>query len=250
MTIIVRRLSLACRRSFLGTILLGIVCLPCAAQNCGRRGECPVYDPQPTLLPKPATIWLPSPSFDGRNYLNEIDSIVIHTTEVSLAGTLDIFQNRNNAVSAHFVIASSGDIYQMVDTRNSAWHATYYNSRSIGIEMVGYASESSTWNENNLGSLAELLSWLIQAYPEIPLNHPLGNAYDYPNDRFNAPGLVAHGQVQPWNRTDPGPYFPWNNMLDDVAARLASSVPEPSSIVLLLVTAIIGSCRFYHIHRA
>ncbi|MFG0328769.1 MAG: N-acetylmuramoyl-L-alanine amidase [Phycisphaerales bacterium] len=32
---------------------------------------------------------------------------------------------------------------------------------------------------------------------------------DRPARRFNGAGLVGHYQIQPWNRTDPGPYFPW-----------------------------------------
>lgn len=214
------------------------------AQNCGRRGYCADYEPQPTRLPRPETTWLASPNFNFRNALDEIDSIVIHTTEVSLTGTLDIFLDRNQAVSAHFVIAPNGDIYEMVDTRNRAWHATYYNDRSVGIEIVGYASQASTWNANNLESLTELLAWLVEAYPHIPLTRPPGNAYNYPNNSLNAPGLVAHGQVQPWNRSDPGPYFPWNQVLTDVAAKLAATVPEPGSMALMLIAGILGTGRF------
>lgn len=232
----------------LASLLLLLACplltVACPGQNCGRRETCPSYDPQPTTIAKPDVIWIPSPSFNSRNLLNEIDSVVIHTTEVSLAGTLDIFRNRENAVSAHFVIAANGDIYQMVDTKERAWHATYYNDRSIGIEMVGYASQRSTWNANNLSALTDLMSWLMQAYPHIPLTRPTGNAYDYPNDSFNAPGIVAHGQVQPWNRTDPGPYFPWNTVLSDVADRLAAAaVPEPSTAVLPVFAALATASR-------
>jgi N-acetyl-anhydromuramyl-L-alanine amidase AmpD len=227
------------------TLYCGIVtfinyvdCSDCAAQSCGRRGECAVHDPQATLVPKPETTWIASPNYNLRDVFIDIDSIVIHTTEVSLSGTLDIFENRESGVSAHFVIAPNGDIYQMVDTKDRAWHATYYNDRSIGIEMVGYAHQSSTWNENNLDSLSHLLAWLIQAYPEIPLTHPSGNAYDFVNDRYNETGFVGHSQVQPWNKSDPGPYFPWNRMMFEVGQIItASAIPEPSSAALLLLGA-------------
>ena len=205
-----------------------------------RSGVCPDFRPGETHVPKPETIFLRSPNFGERsNVIPAIDSVVMHTTEVSLNGTLNIFRSSSNAVSAHFVVAPNGDIYEMVDTSDRAWHATYYNSRSIGIEMVGFASQPSTWNEQNLAALTDLLDWIVSAYPTIPLTHPSGDAYDFRGDRFDQPGLVAHGQVQPWNRSDPGPFFPWNDVIADVEAALA--VPEPSAamvacsgIVLLL----------------
>lgn len=205
----------------------------CVAAPGGRDVVCPDFDPQPTAVPKPETIFSASPNFNQRDVIpGKVDSVVMHTTEVSLGGTLNIFKDRASSVSAHFVIAPGGDIYEMVDTRDRAWHATYYNSRSIGIEMVGFAGLSSTWNEDNLDSLGALLAWIVTAYPDIPLERPVGNAYDFPNDQYNEPGIVAHSQVQPWNRSDPGRFFPWDDVLDDVASRIAA-VPEPSSLLLL-----------------
>jgi N-acetyl-anhydromuramyl-L-alanine amidase AmpD len=84
-----------------------------------------------------------------------------------------------------------------------------------------------------LEALEDLLAWLLQAYPDIPLTHPTDNAYDYPADIYTAAGLVAHSQVQPWNKSDPGPYFPWVDVMRGVSARL-SSVPEPSSLLLAI----------------
>jgi len=150
---------------------------------------------------------------------------------VSYAGTLAIFEDTASQVSAHFVIAPDGHITQMVDTPGRAWHATYYNSRSVGIEMVGYAGSRSTWNENNLSALMDLLAWLVTAY-DVPLVHPLGNAYDFANEQYNYAGLVAHGQVQPWNRTDPGPYFPRDQVLAGTQSRI-DAVPEPGSAAVI-----------------
>lgn len=218
---------------FIACLLLGAG--TSVAAPGGRDVACPDFDPQPTPIPKPGTILSPSPNFNQRDVIpGKVDSVVMHTTEVSLVGTLNIFKDRASSVSAHFVIAPGGDIYEMVDTRDRAWHATYYNSRSIGIEMVGFASQPSTWNENNLDSLVDLLAWIVTAYPDIPLVHPSGDAYDFANDRYNEAGIVSHGQVQPWNRSDPGIYFPWDDILDRVETRIVS-VPEPNSAALLLL---------------
>ena len=61
--------------------------------------------------------------------------------------------------------------------------------------------------------------------------HPTGDAYDYTDSLYKKTGLVAHGQVQPWNRTDPGVYFPWSDVINAVSQRLAS-VPEPTTWAL------------------
>ena len=114
----------------------------------------------------------------------------------------------------------------MVDTANRAWHATYYNSRSIGIENVGYAGQASTWNYKNLASLEHLVAYLAYTY-NIPVVHPTDNAYDYPNDTLDEPGIVAHAQVQPWDRTDPGPYFPWTQFITDVQTIIDNSTTPP-----------------------
>jgi N-acetyl-anhydromuramyl-L-alanine amidase AmpD len=169
----------------------------------------------------PAVTWIPSPNFNSRNG-TAIDAIVIHTTEISYDATIKEFQDPAAQLSAHYVVNSDGGITQMVDTANRAWHATYYNSRSIGIENVGFAGQASTWNSKNVPALEKLVAYLAYTY-KVPVVHPTDNAYDYPNDTLNEPGIVAHGQVQPWNRTDPGPYFPWTQFIADVKKIIADA---------------------------
>ncbi|MEM6855423.1 MAG: N-acetylmuramoyl-L-alanine amidase, partial [Planctomycetota bacterium] len=171
------------------------------------------------VVPEPTAIQVPSPNFSNRNFGTTIDSIVLHTTEGSTSSALNWLQNPASQVSAHYIISPYGTLYQMVDLDKKAWHATYYNSRSIGIEMVGFAGQQDTWNAFNLNKLIDVIAWLVHTY-DIPLEHPTGDAYDYPNDTFNAPGIVNHSQVQPWNKGDPGPFFPMDSTLAAVKKRL------------------------------
>lgn len=222
--------------------MLGLsAALPTAAITLGEIPEGP-FAPGPSAYPKPDTTLIPSPNFGDRGPASVIDTIVLHTTEVSLAGTIDIFQDAQTQVSAHFVVAPDGVIYEMVAPGGRAWHATYYNHRSIGIEMVGFAGRPDTWNDNNLRSLTELVAWLTLAYPDIPLAHPVGDAYDFPNNRYDQPGLVAHGQIQPWNRTDPGPFFPWNQVVAD-ARGIHAAVPEPGTAGICIALCVMLSHR-------
>lgn len=175
---------------------------------------------------QPSSTWVSSPNYtnSSRETSYNIDAIVIHTTEGTYSGAISWFQNSSAQVSAHYVISSTGAITQMVKDEDIAWHATYYNSRSIGIECAGYSAQASTWTPALMASLKQLVAWLCKKY-DVPVVHPSGDAYDYPNDTFNAPGLVAHGQVQPWNRTDPGQYFPWAQFVQDVNDMLTPQAP-------------------------
>jgi VCBS repeat-containing protein len=177
-----------------------------------------VAPPEPAAAQPSGIIWRPSPNYNNRPAGQTIDAVVIHTTEGSYSGAISWMQNPNSQVSAHYCISPSGEISQLVQLSDRAWHATYYNSRSIGIEMAGFAGDPNTWNATNLGRLEDLVAWLVTQY-DIPIVHPGGTAYDYPNDSYNAAGLVAHAQVQPWNRSDPGAHFPWENFVASVRLK-------------------------------
>jgi hypothetical protein len=65
-----------------------------------------------------------------------VDQFVIH---FDAAGTskrcFEILQDRRG-LSVHFMLDLDGTIYQTLDVKESAWHATIANSRSIGIEVA------------------------------------------------------------------------------------------------------------------
>ncbi len=189
--------------------------------------------------------WIESPNFSNRPPGQTIDAIVIHTTEGSTnpQGTISWFQNPSSNVSAHYVIGYSGDITQMVSLSKKAWHATYYNSRSIGIEMAGKAYDPGTWGEDNFEALVELVSWLCSKY-NIPTIRPTGDAYDYPGNKITLSGIVGHDQLQPWNKDDPGPYFDWEEFLEKVSSNLDNGV-SLSPPTGLSATAINGGGTFF-----
>jgi N-acetylmuramoyl-L-alanine amidase len=65
-----------------------------------------------------------------------VDQFVIH---FDAAGTskrcFEILQDRRG-LSVHFMLDLDGTIYQTLDVKESAWHATIANGRSIGIEVA------------------------------------------------------------------------------------------------------------------
>lgn len=168
---------------------------------------------------KPACIWDPSPNYTaGRSAT--IDTVVIHTTEGSYAGAVSWLKNPSAGASAHYVIKEDGtQITQLVADSNTSWHATYYNSRSIGIECAGYAGQASTWTQGILPKLYDLVAWLCYTY-NIQAVHPAGTAGSSSAQPYTGVGLVGHYQIQPWNRSDPGAYFDWNALVTEVNNRL------------------------------
>src|SRR5215467_7652908 len=88
----------------------------------------------------PGAAWVPaSPanySSADRPHDYPVDMIIIHDTEGSVASAVSIFQDPAMQASAHYVVSNTGQIDQMVQEKDIAWHAGNwdYNTRAIGIE--------------------------------------------------------------------------------------------------------------------
>jgi hypothetical protein len=166
----------------------------------------------------PDSVWRPSPNFNARPSGYGVDLVVIHTCEGGYAGCWGWLRNPSAGASAHYVIKEDGsEITQLVREASRAWHvaASYECSRagnqqcskngvstnhfSVGIEHAGFASQSSFPNGQ------------IEASARLTCDIARDGAV--PRDRNH---IVSHGQLQPWNRTDPGPNWPWSHFIDRV----------------------------------
>ena len=174
-----------------------------------------------------SAIWSPSPNYNSRSGAN-VDFLVIHTCEGSYSGCWGWLVNSAAGVSAHYVVNDSGsEVRALVDETNRAWHiganydcdnndgvecwrdGTSMNTISVGIEHAGFSSQSS-WS-----------SGLIQRSAELACGITERNGI--PRDSYH---IVGHGQLQPWDRTDPGPNWPWNDYLNRIQAE-CGDVAEP-----------------------
>lgn len=143
----------------------------------------------------------------------DIRYIVIHDTELAYDSTIELFQNSQSYVSANYVVRSSdGQVTQMVDNSDIAWHAGnwWLNTHSIGIENEGFALEGATWFTPRLyHSLASLVRYLAEKY-DVPLDRMHIVGHD------NVPGPTPPTQTaQHW---DPGPFFDWDHFMDLLGA--------------------------------
>ncbi len=175
-------------------------------------------------------IWRPSPNQSARPSGSVPTMVIIHTCEGGYAGCWSWLRNTSSGVSAHYVVNESGsEISQLVLESRRAYHigATYdcnrnggvqcgkngqgSNNFTIGIEHAGYGSQAS-WSNGLIESSAKLVC-------DITRGHNI------PRDRNH---IVGHGQLQPWNRSDPGPNWPWSHYLDRVRAHCGTANPPPN----------------------
>ncbi|MHA6760693.1 N-acetylmuramoyl-L-alanine amidase [Streptacidiphilus sp. PAMC 29251] len=167
-------------------------------------------------------------NFDVANRLNAADGdtvrdIVIHTTEGSAASAINTFRtyNPSNPTSAHFVVAATGAVTQLVHTKDVAFQADNktINSHSIGVEDEGYALKTGSWvSEVEYDASAALVKQLAKLY-SIPLDreHILGHD-DVP---------YVTGDYVTDQQDDPGPYWDWSHYLSLLGAPALDGTGMP-----------------------
>jgi len=113
----------------------------------------------------PPLVWKASPNFSQRHGA-AVDLVVVHSTEGGYAGSVNWFSQAASGVSAHLVLREDGlEATQMVHFADKAWHAMAFNSRSIGIELAGFAAKglgAPEWE-----SAANIVAWLCH-YLHVP----------------------------------------------------------------------------------
>lgn len=162
-----------------------------------------------------------------RKRAGEISYIVIHSSIYDLEKNLKIFNE--NGVSAHYFIGRDGNITELVESKNVAFHAgrsawenitDSLNENSIGIELQApnLGQKRSDFSKKQLDSLCFLLEKLV-------------NDFDIP--RCN---IVGHSDIAVTRKPDPGMCFPWKMLYNKgfgVWYDLRKSDNEEDEAVLL-----------------
>ncbi len=103
-----------------------------------------------------------SPNFSSRNGV-PVDLLCVHDCEGSYAGSINWFSQRKSQVSAHLVLREDGgEATEMVDFSEKAWHAMAFNSRSIGLEMAGYAAKG--FDAPEWQAAANIVAYLLHKF--------------------------------------------------------------------------------------
>lgn len=181
------------RTSMMGTRFLAATCACALALG---STSCASWPPKAR---NPLAQWLPSKNHGLRRAV----VIVLHATEqASVQVSLDTLRsgNAHGPVSAHYLIGRDGKRYQLVTDRRRAWHAgggrwgtiTDLNSASIGIELDN--DGRSAYTDAQIESLLVLLEDLCRRL-DIPPQQ-----------------VIAHADLAPARKTDPGALFPWQRL--------------------------------------
>lgn len=149
----------------------------------------------------PQAVWHPSPNYGPRRGGQHPSLIVLHyTAMLDAGGALRHLCNPEAEVSAHYLICAKGTLTQMVNDDCRAWHAGAgewageddVNSRSIGIELANTGTQP--FPEPQMAALTALLG-RIRARLSIPPE-----------------GVIAHSDLAPGRKIDPGPHFDWRRL--------------------------------------
>ncbi len=144
-----------------------------------------------------------SPNYNSRNN-SKIQLIIIHYT--ALKNTLDAVSylcQKEKKVSSHYLISQNGSVYNLVDDKFRAWHAgqafwqeiTDINSISIGIELdYSPSGKNNKFSSKMINSLKKLILKLQKNY------------------KINKKNVLAHSDIAPFRKKDPGKHFPWQSL--------------------------------------
>jgi N-acetyl-anhydromuramyl-L-alanine amidase AmpD len=92
-------------------------------------------------LPVPGGMTEPPRPLDLPALQEIVDQFVIHYDDEGISKRcFAVLQRRH--LSVHFLLDLDGTIYQTLDLRERAYHATIANSRSVGVEMAGIGAFS------------------------------------------------------------------------------------------------------------
>jgi N-acetylmuramoyl-L-alanine amidase len=147
----------------------------------------------------------PSPNFDERPGLARPDMIVLHYTGMMFSHeAIQRLCDTKARVSSHYVVLETGSVVQLVQEAHRAWHAGVsnwagdpdINSRSIGIEICNPGHEFG--------------------YPDFPPRQIAATIMlcrsILTRNIIRPEDVVAHSDVAPSRKQDPGEKFPWKRL--------------------------------------
>lgn len=155
------------------------------------------------------TIHLPTDKYGERRICTAPSLLIIHSIGMPLSTSLELLTKSAREVSVHYLVAPEGTVYAMVPEDKRAWHAgksfwrgqTDVNSLSIGIELA-WSLEKEACEEDlpgpfpdeQMDALVTLCRGIQERWGIKPEN------------------VLAHSDVAPTRKRDPGERFDWGRM--------------------------------------
>ena len=160
-----------------------------------------------------------SPNHAERPPGTPVDTLILHYTGMQgAAAALDRLCDPVARVSSHYVVEEDGTTWRLVDEGRAAFHAGVsswrgeegLNTRSIGVEIVnpGHEWGYRPFPTEQIDAVEALCRAVLSRHP-IP-----------------ARNVVAHSDVAPERKQDPGELFPWAQLADRGIGLWPFGVPD------------------------
>ena len=180
-----------------------------------------------------SAVWRASPNFNQRpaDSTGAMHIVIIHTCESNYTSCWSWLVNPASQASAHYVVNEDGsEASQLVLERDRAWHiAALYDctlNRRHDCWLNGVQSNHFTVGVEHAGFVSQ------DSFPASQIEVSAALVCDVTRDRGiprDWQHIVAHGQLQPGDRTDPGPHWPWIAYVHRVQARCGEVVVDDSA---------------------
>ena len=160
----------------------------------------------------------PSPNHGERSGGVRPDMILLHYTGMAdAAAALERLCAPGSDVSAHYLVLEDGRVIQMVQENRRAWHAgtsfwagqTDINSCSIGIEIAnpGHDYGYPDFPKRQIAAVTALCRGIQTRHAIAPVR------------------VLAHSDVAPSRKQDPGEKFPWRTLSDSGVGHWVKPAP-------------------------
>jgi N-acetylmuramoyl-L-alanine amidase len=194
-------------------LLLASLCAAALA-GCATTPSAPTGSTAPgaAVKPVPAPLYQVDRTLTAKGQAPRVRFIVLHYTVSDLPRSIMLLTERE--VSAHYLLTDEAQpkFYALVDEKDVAWHAglsnwknfTNLNYSSLGIEIVnpGFVETPDgrrqyyPFPQAQIDKLIALLKDIVARYKVAPEN------------------ILAHSDIAPQRKQDPGPLFPWKQLAD------------------------------------
>ncbi len=148
--------------------------------------------------------------------------LIIHYTALDFPTSLKVLTE--GGVSSHYLVGDNPPtIYQLVDDNRRAYQAgvsswkgqTQLNAASIGIEIVNLGYQNTPQGRTYFDFPVAQIDAVIALVKKIMAEHGIKP------DR-----VLAHSDIAPQRKPDPGPRFPWKRFADE------GLIPWPDAALL------------------
>jgi N-acetylmuramoyl-L-alanine amidase len=148
-----------------------------------------------------------------------IDMLILHYTGMRTAQeAIDRLRDPEARVSSHYVVDEDGSVLRLVPEERRAWHAgashwrgrADLNGRSVGIEIVNPGHE---WGYRDFPVLQ--LAVVCDLCLAVLARHTIP-----------ARNIVAHSDVAPDRKEDPGEKFDWRGLAQNGVGLWPLDVPD------------------------